>query len=183
MDYREAIMAFVPGCEQEAADKRVICEAAGRCGRTILSRECEAMHLTASGLVLDESHTQALMVWHNLFSAWSFPGGHADGEGDLLGVALREAVEETGITRVLPLREGIASLDILPVFGHVRRGRYVPAHLHLSASYLLVAPKGQPLRYKEDENSAVRWFPLGELAAASGEPHMAAVYEKLIGRI
>ena len=79
------------------------------------------------------------MAHHNIYRVWAWTGGHADGESDLLSVALREAREETGVTHLLPLSADIMSLDILPVWGHVKRGRYVTAHQHLNVSYLLVA--------------------------------------------
>ena len=34
------------------------------------------------------------MVYHNIYNSWSWLGGHADGETDLLAVALREVKEE-----------------------------------------------------------------------------------------
>lgn len=110
-------------------------------------------------------------------------GGHADGAPDLLAVALREAREETGILRVSPLSREIAGLDVLTVPGHVKRGKYVPTHLHLSVSYLLAAPEDQPLAVKSDENSGVQWIPISEIESYSSEPEMYPVYRKLVERM
>ena len=38
-----------------------------------------------------------LVVQHNIYDAWIYPGGHADGIRDLLKVAVREVLEETNI--------------------------------------------------------------------------------------
>ena len=98
------------------------------------------------------------MAYHNIYDSWSWLGGHADGERDLLSVALREVEEESGLTAVRPVREDLFSLEILTVDGHEKRGAYVPSHLHLNVTYLLEAEDGQSLRSKPDENQAVAWF-------------------------
>ena len=57
------------------------------------------------------------------------------------------------------------------------------AHLHLNVTYLLEADDRQPLAVKPDENSDVRWFSLDEAVAASTEPEMRIVYQKLNGKL
>ena len=183
MKFLEEIAAYAPRCEQEAADRRLMLELAGAFPKTILTRECRAAHLTSSGFIVNPEGTRTLMVFHNIYGSWTWTGGHADGEGELLPVALREAMEETGVARVRPLSEEIASLDVLAVSGHVKRGAYVSAHLHLNAAYLLVAEEGQPLRAREGENSGVRWLPLDRLGDYCTEPEMLPVYEKLVKRM
>ena len=124
--------------------------------------------------------TRVLMAHHNIYRVWAWTGGHADGEGDLLSVALREAREETGLVHVAPVFPEIFSLETLWVEGHEKRGKYVPCHLHLNVTYLLEADAGDALRAKPDENSGVRWFMLDEAVEASTEEWMRTrVYEKL----
>src|SRR5699024_8033217 len=106
---------------------------------------------------------------HNIFNSWSVPGGHSDGEENLLGVALREVKEETGITDIIPIGNKIVSLDILPVFGHFRKGKYISSHLHVSVAYLVQADENEQLIIKEDENSAVKWIPINEINLYSSE--------------
>ena len=93
------------------------------------------------------------MAYHNLYQSWAWLGGHADGESDLLSVALREANEESGVLAV-PVSPEIFSLEILHVAPHVKRGKFVCAHLHLNATYLLEADDKAPIRCKPDESSA-----------------------------
>ena len=81
--------------------------------------------------------TRFLMAYHNIYDSWAWTGGHADGEADFLKVAIREAMEETGITRVTPVTEDIFSLEVLTVDGHEKKGAYVSSHLHLNVTYLL----------------------------------------------
>ena len=133
--YQE-IERFVPGCEQEERDRAVMLRFLHEHPDALL-RENESAHLTASAWVLSPDRTRVVMVWHNLYRSWSWAGGHADGEEDLLAAAMREVTEETGLRRLRPLTDGIFSLECLAVEGHEKRGRYVPSHVHLNVTYLL----------------------------------------------
>ncbi len=180
--YREDICAYAPQCEQEEADKRIILEYIHQYPDTVLTRANEYAHITSSGFVVNADATRVLMAHHNLYHVWAWTGGHADGDGDLLAVALREAMEETGVTHVRPLGEGIASLDILPVWGHQKRGKFVPAHQHLNVTYLLVADESDPLAVREGENTKVGWLPAEGLLGLTKEWQMDEVYTKLLVR-
>ena len=175
----EQIERFVPFNEQEARDRALIQDCIERFA-DIFTRENRLAHVTASAWVVNPARSRILMAYHNIYNSWSWLGGHADGERDLLGVALREVREESGIVRVRPLSPEIFSMEALTVDGHVKRGEYVSSHLHLNFTYLLEADEDQPLRAKADENSNVRWFSLDDAIAASTEPwFQARVYTKL----
>lgn len=181
MALREEILAFGPGCEQEETEKRLMLAYLERFS-DLLTRENEMAHFTASCWIVNPARDKVLLAYHNLYHSWAWLGGHADGDGDLRRVALREAQEESGLTQARILGEGIFSLEILGVNGHVRRGRYVGTHLHLNVTYLLEADDRLPIRAKPDENSAVRWMPVGEVLQAVSEPEMRVVYRKLMER-
>ena len=122
------------------------------------------------------------MIYHNIYHSWAWTGGHADGDRDLLAVAKREAMEETGVTEIRAISEDIFSLEILTGDGHEKRGAYVPSHLHLNVSYLLQADVSQALHEKPDENSGVRWFALPDVLPNIREPEMRVVYQKLMDK-
>lgn len=183
MKYQDQVGAFIPQTEQERNDREIMLELIRRYPETILLRENKFAHFTSSGLILNRERNKVLFVHHNIYKTWSWTGGHADGDGDLLRVAVKEAGEETGLAHVEPLDGKIVSLDILPVFGHIKNGRYVSAHLHLNASYLLLADEHDAVRACENENSGVRWFGFDELEACSSEPYLIAVYRKMLGRM
>ena len=179
---REQILAYTPSCPQEESDRRLMLQQLDRYDN-LLTRENELLHFTASGWIVSPDRSQVLLAYHNIYQSWAWTGGHADGEADLLAVALREAREETGLEHVRPVTPEPFSLEILGVPAHVKRGRHVSAHLHLNLTYLLEADPAAPLRVKPDENSAVAWVPAAEAVSRSNEPDMQVVYRKLMDKL
>lgn len=182
MDWIQEIRDYKPYNQQEAKDKEIILSCIGKF-HDILTRDNQIAHITSSAFIVNKAKDKVLMVYHNIYDSWSWTGGHADGEEDLLAVAAREAKEETGIKDIKLLSSGIFSLDILTVISHIKRGEYVAPHLHLSVSYLMEADENQALLVKEDENSDVKWINIDEVVSYSNEPHMQKVYSKLIDKI
>ena len=127
---------YPPFNEQEEKDKALILGWISN-NENAFSRENTVAHITASAWVVNKDRSKVLMVYHNIYNSWSWMGGHADGETDLLSVAIREVKEEAGISNVRPVSEEIFSLESLTVDGHVKKGNYVSSHLHLNITYLL----------------------------------------------
>lgn len=182
MNYLEAIETFQPLCGQEETDQRLMLEYYRIFGEKILFRTCEMAHMTASSMIFNRDRTKVLMAYHNIYDSWAWTGGHSDGEPDGLVTALKEAKEETGITRVRVLDERAASLEILQVQPHWKRGKFVSAHVHLNLSYLLEADEREMIHICEGENSRVGWIPVEDLEKKVSETHMLPVYRKLIER-
>ncbi|MCI9510800.1 MAG: NUDIX hydrolase [Oscillibacter sp.] len=183
MDLLTELEQYVPWNGQEARDReellRRLCA-----GGDLYTRENRSAHFTASAWVVSPDRRQALMAYHNLYGSWAWLGGHADGERDLLSVALREVREESGLARVRPVSERIYSLEILAVDGHEKSGQYISSHLHLNITYLLEADPAEPTRCKPDENRRVGWFSPAEAAAASSEPWFRErIYGKLNAKL
>jgi len=178
MELKKTIEAYLPCCEQEREDRRMMLKYLSE-NPDVLLRSNETAHLTASAWVTDPTRTRILMLYHNIYNSWSWPGGHADGEEDLAAVALREVREETGLQQLRLAGDGVFSLEILTVDAHFKKGKYIVPHLHLNLTYLIEADDSQPLRIKPDENSSLRWFDLDAAVQASTEPAMRVIYEKL----
>lgn len=179
MNSIESIRRYRPWNEQEERDKALILAYLEE-HPDAFSRADPVAHMTASAWVVNRERTKVLMVYHRIYDSWAWTGGHADGERDLLGVALRECREETGIAHVRPVSEEIYSLEILTVDGHEKHGAYVASHLHLNVTYLLEADERDALHIRAEENAGVRWFTLEGALAASTEPwFVERIYKKL----
>ena len=177
MDYIQAIKNFEPMNEQEQNDKKLILNFIEK-NDDVLYRDNEYAHMTSSGLIFNEKLDKILMVHHNIYDTWSWTGGHADGEADLLKVAIKEAKEETSIENIGVLDENTIAIDILPVVPHVKRGKFISGHLHFCISYALIADENSHIEAKLDENSGVKWIPIDKIHEYSNEPDMVKLYCK-----
>jgi hypothetical protein len=112
----DAIEKYRPYNEQEEMDQPLILNWIKN-EKDAFLRENKIAHITASAWVVNKDRSKVLMVYHNIYHSWSWLGGHADGETDLLSVAIREVKEEAGISNVYPVSEEIFSLESLTVNG------------------------------------------------------------------
>lgn len=182
MDLKEQIERYLPQNEQEEHDKSLMLEFINKFD-DVLTRKNRMGHFTASSWITNKERTKVLMIYHNIYDSWAWTGGHCDGDADLLHVALKEAEEETGLKNLKVLDPNIASLEIVTVDGHVKRGEYVSSHVHLNCTFLLEGNEDEMLRIKVDENSGVKWVELDESVEITNEPKMKDIYRKLNNRI
>ena len=180
IDWGKTIESYAPNSLREIENKAQILHYAHLFGDNLLHRTNTIAHFTASGFIVSPDASHVLFAHHNLYNVWAWTGGHCDGDGDFLAVALKEAMEETGLTTVEPLSTAVASMEILPVWDHMKRGAYVPTHLHLNVSYLLTAPMDQAICARPEENSAVVWIPADKLLETAGEWEMNETYSGLL---
>jgi len=127
-----------------------------------LDRTCAAGHLTGSAMVVDPATGRFLLMLHAKLGRWFQPGGHADGDATLPGVAWREATEETGVAG-LTLAVPAIDLDVHEV------GPPHGPHLHLDVRYLALAPPGA-VPARNHESLDLRWAALDELAGFGVDP-------------
>lgn len=176
---RQQIQSFQPSNEQESRDQTIMLRAIDTFPDDVLLRDNELCHFAASCWITNPAHDKVLMAYHNIYQTWAWTGGHADGDADLLRVALKEAREETSLKSLKILTPKIFSLEIIPVSFHQKRGHFIPSHLHLDCCFLFEADESAEIHNKPDENSGVRWFPLDEAIIARKEPIMREIYTKL----
>ena len=170
---------FVPFNEQETKDKELILSLL-QSEENIFLRSNLTAHMTSSAWVVNKKRNKVLMAYHNIYDTWAWLGGHADGEKDLLTVALKEVQEESSLTDIRPVSTDIFSVEVLTVDGHIKKGEYVSSHLHLNITYLIEADEAQLIQIKADENSQIGWFLLDDGVQASNEKWFRDnVYSKL----
>ncbi|MEG0286317.1 MAG: NUDIX hydrolase [Vagococcus sp.] len=170
---------FEPFNEQETKDKELILSLL-QSEENIFLRSNLTAHMTSSAWVVNKKRDKVLMAYHNIYDTWAWLGGHADGEKDLLTVALKEVQEESSLTEIRPVSTDIFSVEVLTVDGHIKKGEYVSSHLHLNITYLIEADESQQIQIKADENSQIGWFLLDDGVQASNEKWFRDnVYSKL----
>lgn len=180
---RSIIEKYNPASEKEEKDKIAFLQLINNFD-DILTRNNTIGHITASGFVINEAKDKALMLKHNIMKAYLFPGGHADGETDLLGVAIREVEEETGI-KVAPYQDDPIAINVGPVPRHIKKGQIVPPHLHFDIIYLLMAQNRDmsQIHTLETENSDVAWFNLEETYGIKVSEYVDETTKEIVSRI
>lgn len=181
MNFKEQIEKYVPFNEQEERDKEQFLKFIDTFN-DVLTRDNIFGHFSASAFVVNKNKNKMVVVYHNINDGWIYPGGHVDGESDFLSVAIREVEEETGL-KVKVLDKSIFSIQSAPVKGHVKKGKYVSAHLHLDVVYLLEADETQSLIFNESESSGVKWIPFELADDKSMCDFIRLIHKKLINKL
>lgn len=131
-------------------------------------------HFTASSLIIDRvaPNAQTLLCHHKKLNIWVQPGGHCDGNADILAVAHTEAREETGIAAFDTLSHGVFDIDIhaIPEYGAV------PAHFHYDVRFLLCA---KDTHYTvSDESHALAWVAFADMEQFTQDPSLLRMRTK-----
>jgi len=138
-----------------------------------LVRTCGPGHLTGSAWIVDATRRHVLLTHHRKLDKWLQPGGHADGDPDLLAVALREAREETGLTRLYAVSPNVFDVDRhwIPARGDT------PGHWHLDLRFLIEADPAEAL-VMSNESHDLRWVELDRVATLNPEESMLRMVRK-----
>jgi 8-oxo-dGTP pyrophosphatase MutT (NUDIX family) len=177
MGYIDQIKKYEPKNEQEMLDKKAMLSFI-KLNDDHLLRSNLVGHLTSSAIVVNEAMNKVLFCYHNIYKSWSWVGGHVDGNPDFLDVAIKEAKEETGVKNIKACTSDIFMIDNIYVHNHIKHGEYVPDHIHLNVTYLLIANEQDQLTHKPDENQGVRWFDIEDVLNHVSEERMKKVYIK-----
>lgn len=173
---------YLPFNNQEKEDVKIILNACDLY-ENIFTRDNKLCHFTASAFVINKNHTKVLCIYHNIYKSWGWVGGHADGDKNLLYVAQKETKEETSLENFKVISDLPISIEILPVSSHIRKGLFVPTHLHFNVTYLFEAEENDSIHILEDENSNIGWLEFDELIEKCDEPYMKPIYKKIIEKI
>jgi 8-oxo-dGTP pyrophosphatase MutT (NUDIX family) len=137
-------------------------------------------HFTGSALVVNGDGSKVLLHHHRKLDKWLQFGGHCDGDEDVLRVARREALEESGIDGLIVASERPFDLDIHEI---PARGTE-PAHFHYDVRYMLIAPSSAT-PVLSGESHDLRWFSHEELAPLALDDslrRMIAKWQRVVAR-
>lgn len=149
--------------ESELADKKEITWLLENYKEKAFDRNLMFGHMTSSAIIVDKSHKYVLMAYHIIYDSYAWPGGHADMCFDLEALARRETLEETCLSDLKLLLDGPSSIEVLTVDRHIKRGSFVPSHLHYNVTYLYEGDMSKIIKNKPDENKAVKWIKITDL--------------------
>lgn len=134
-------------------------------------------HITASALLLNETGDKILMNHHKSLNRWLAFGGHCDGEEDVLAVAIRETMEESGLTSFKPISPNIVDIDIHTIPANPKRNE--PEHDHYDISYVMQMT-GDQKPIISDESINLQWMTFDEaIAAADNKNNMTRLINKI----
>lgn len=137
-------------------------------------RERLAGHFTASSWIVNPARTHTLLTLHKKLGRWLQLGGHADGDEDLIAVALKEAQEESGLSNLSLVESSIFDLDkhIIPERPHV------PEHFHYDVRFLIEAELKDQL-VMSNESISLAWFTFDSVVDMIGyNPSILRMLEK-----
>ena len=181
IDLRKQIEKYIPYNEQEEVDRFFFLQFMTTF-EDVLTRNNVIGHFSSSAFVLNKARDKMIVVHHNQFDTFVYPGGHADGNPDLYQVAVQEVAEETG-AEITPIKNNFVGLQNIAIQGHMKKGKYVSSHLHFNVVYLFESDETKPLKVKPDENSIVKWMPIEEVLEQTTSPFMKAATKKLVKQL
>jgi 8-oxo-dGTP pyrophosphatase MutT (NUDIX family) len=143
-----------------------------------LHRTCIPGHLTGSAWLVSPDRSRTLLTHHLKLDKWLQLGGHADGDPDLIAVALREAREESGLSRVYPVSPYIFDLD-----RHWIPARKTdPGHYHYDLRFLIEADPQEAIVIS-NESKDLAWVEIERVGALNPEESMARMVRKTQARV
>lgn len=152
-DLRERLEKYQPTDQAEKADKAKMLDFL-KINENCFERTLTTGHFTGSCWLENYDGTKFLLTLHKKIGLWLQLGGHADGDSDIVRVALKEAHEESGLKHI-----ELVSPDIFDVSVHLV-GEYkgIPAHYHYDVRFLLRAADSREEITISEESTDLRWF-------------------------
>lgn len=170
---RALLESYSPRDAAQLAVRERILDWIGRYPEDAHQRSRLEGHLTASALVVNHERTHALLTHHKKLDRWLQLGGHCDGDANLVRVALREAIEESGIADLTIDPEPI-DLDIHPIPARANE----PEHLHLDVRFVVFAEPGARAAVS-DESHALAWVSPAELDALHTDDSVRRLFRRV----
>ena len=138
-------------------------------------RQLEIGHITGSAWVVNAPRTHVLLMHHRKLNRWLQPGGHADGEPDVLKVALNEAEEETGLQQLKAVSNTIFDVDVHEIPANAAHS----AHLHYDIRFMIEADPAETLVINA-ESKDLQWVALSDIAHYNPDTSMTRMTNKTV---
>ena len=138
-------------------------------------RTCfEDGHITGSAWIVCAKRRRVLLTHHRKLEKWLQLGGHSDGDGNTLGVAQREAEEESGLI-VKPVQNSVFDIDIhtIPARGDD------PEHKHYDVRFLFEADDLAQLTISNESND-LRWIDIQDIHELTSEESVLRMVRKTL---
>jgi 8-oxo-dGTP pyrophosphatase MutT (NUDIX family) len=136
-------------------------------------RSLKAGHITGSAWVVDKTGKKVLLTHHRILGRWLQMGGHADGQSDILAVAMREVEEESGLEKVEPSSSEIFDIDLhlIPERGPEE------AHFHYDIRFALVNSGSEKYTVSEESHD-LSWIEISNVSEFTKEDSMLRMVRK-----
>jgi 8-oxo-dGTP pyrophosphatase MutT (NUDIX family) len=135
-------------------------------------------HLTAGAFIVDPASKRLLLHHHRRLGRWLQMGGHFEPGESARETALRECIEESGLTDLAFLVPGIFDLDI-----HAIPAGKEPAHLHHDIRYLVATRAPDSIVRQIEESHDLGWFDLQSAERMLNEEGSPRVIAKIASRL
>lgn len=169
------LSSYFPTNKEELESKKQILTFINQYPNTCFERSLSSGHITASCWLLNKEGTHVLLTLHRKLNRWLQLGGHCDGNPNVLEVALKEAQEESGITKIIPVTSDIFDISVHLIPATLKE----PAHYHYDIRFLLQATNNQPI-IVSSESITLQWFAKDITQLPTQEPSIIRMFEKWI---
>lgn len=168
----QLLEAYVPEDDTDRAQRdRIV--AFVRENPACFERTLRIGHITGAAWLLDKTRSRVLLTHHRKLNRWLQLGGHADGDTNVLEVALREAREESGIADVSPISAAIFDVDVHPIPAH----KSEPAHHHYDIRFLVGVTDSEDYQVS-DESHDLAWVPMAEVPRLDTDGSVLRMHRK-----
>ncbi|MDH8677266.1 NUDIX hydrolase [Fusibacter bizertensis] len=134
-------------------------------------------HITASIWLLDYHFEKVLMTHHKKLNKWLQLGGHTEIGESIHEAALREAMEESGLTKLEFLEREIFDVDV----HEIPERKHLPAHFHYDVRFLIRQTAKESIMIS-DESNDLKWIPIEEVLKLTNSPSVLRMVEKTTGK-
>ena len=180
--HRQPLLKLLDAYQAKHADQSAVAEqirALVSSSADCFERTCRPGHITGSAWVMNADRTKCLLVHHRKLQKWLQPGGHADGDTNVARVAMKEALEETGLRSLMLADPLPLDLDVhlIPERRDAEGSLIEDAHEHHDVRFLILAAEEEP-PVVSDESHDVRWFTEEELYEVTDEESVLRLWRK-----